>query len=208
MLISLIHPSYGRPEKALATAQNWIRNAGVPVEHIFSLDSGDPMVNYYVNADSTIINNNDCVVQAVNQAAFKAKGDILIYLSDDFDCFEGWAVEIIRIASQYTGEYMIKVSDGLQEFSNQVLTIPIMSRQLYQRLGYFFYPEYKSMWVDVDLYYVCHRMGVIMPHKEILFQHNHYCNGRSKRDDTYNRSDAHFNSGKIIYQRRMRQGFP
>jgi len=208
MVISLIHPSRGRPEKAFVTANKWMKYAGgAHVEHIFSLDSSDPTAGQYAPIQKIIINDNDCVVQATNHAAKEATGDVLIYLSDDFDCFEEWAEKIVVTCRQYTGEYVLKVNDGLQDFRSEVLTIPIMSKALYNRLGYFFYPEYKSMWVDVDLFHTCNKLGVIKWHRDITFQHNHYCNGKSQRDDTYTRSDGFWNQGKEVIAKRRKQGF-
>jgi len=214
MKISLLHPSRGRPVKALATAKKWISQAGVELEHVFSLDESDPTHNSYQQIDKLLVNPNDCVVQATNHAAAASTGDVLIYLSDDFDCFPNWGRVITEICSRYTGEYMVKVDDGLQQFENTVLTIPIMSRKLYERLGYFFHPDYKSMWVDVDLYYTCARMrprdseGQILKfHKEIRFQHNHYSNGKTKKDETYTRSDGFWNQGKEVLARRRAEHF-
>lgn len=212
MLFSLIHPSRGRPAKAYVTANNWMRDAGgVAVEHIFSLDASDDNANQYkaVLNGRIIVNDNDCVVQATNHAAKEAKGDVLIYLSDDFECFPAWGERLRAtiINNGYTGEYMIKAHDNLQPFNNNVLTIPIMSRALYEHLGYFFHPSYKSMWVDVDLYEVCKRMGALRFHPDLVFQHNHYCNGKTKMDETYRRSDAHFEPGRKIYHQRRATNF-
>lgn len=208
-MISLLHPSRGRPEKAFVTANNWLREAGgCAVEHIFSLDNNDLKAGEYKALDRVIQNDNDCVVQAVNHAAKEAKGDVLLYLSDDFDCFPLWGEVLTKVVKQYEGEFMIKVNDGLQDFRAEVLTIPIMSKALYEKLCYFFYPDYKSMWVDVDLFMVCKRLGVIKYHPEITFQHNHYCNGKSPRDETYNRSDRHFETGRQLNQVRQRRGYP
>lgn len=214
MKISLLHPSRGRPLKAVMTAEKWITEAGVQVEHIFSLDESDRYHKAYKTIDKLIVNPNDCVVQATNHAAAASTGDVLIYLSDDFDCFHNWGRTLTEICSRYSGEYMVKVDDGLQKFENTVLTIPIMSRPLYERLGYFFHPDYKSMWVDVDLYYTCARMrprdsdGQILKfHKEVRFQHNHYSNGKSKKDETYTRSDGFWNQGKEVLARRRAEHF-
>lgn len=213
-MISLIHPSRGRPYQAVETARKWIDQSGVELEHIFSLDESDPTHKSYQQIDKLLVNQNDCVVQATNHAAAASTGDVLIYLSDDFDCFPNWGQVITEICSRYTGEYMVKVDDGLQKFENTVLTIPIMSRKLYERLGYFFHPSYKSMWVDVDLYYTCARMrprdgdGQILKfHKEIKFQHNHYSNGKTKKDETYTRSDGFWNQGKEALARRRAEHF-
>lgn len=209
MTITLIHPSRGRPIKAFQTAEKWINQAGIPVEHIFSLDENDPTHGSYTRIDKLLVNPNDCVVEAVNHAAAASTGDVIIYLSDDFDCFSNWGVVITEICSHYSGEYMIKVDDGLQKFNNTVLTIPIMSRALYTRLGYFFHPGYKSMWVDVDLYFTCARMNgdVIKLHKEVKFQHNHYSNGKTKKDATYERSDRNWDQGKAMLEKRRMEHF-
>ena len=193
--------------KAVMTAEKWITEAGVPVEHIFSLDESDRYHKAYKTIDKLLVNPNDCVVQATNHAAKASTGDVLIYLSDDFDAFHNWGRTITEICSRYSGEYMVKVDDGLQKFDNGVLTIPIMSRALYERLGYFFHPDYKSMWVDVDLFEVCRRMGVIKNHQEVRFQHNHYSNGKTKKDETYTRSDGFWNQGKEVLARRRAERF-
>lgn len=207
MVISLIHPSRGRPAKAAATASQWIAQAGVQVEHIFSLDFSDRHHRSYQAIDKLIINDNTCVVEATNHAAKASTGDLILYLSDDFDCFPDWGKKIEEVAAKYQGEYMIKVDDGLQKFHNDVLTIPIMSRPLYQRLGYFFHPSYKSMWVDVDLYNTCNRIDVIKFHPEITFVHNHYSAGRAKKDETNDRSDSFWNQGKETLAIRRKQHF-
>ena len=90
-MISLIHPSRGRPELAHKTAKKWIQSAGVEVEHILSLDTSDAQLGAYTAIDLQCISDNSNVVQATNTAAKKALGDILVYLSDDFDCFDNWA---------------------------------------------------------------------------------------------------------------------
>lgn len=215
MTLSLVHPSRGRPLKAVMTAEKWITEAGVQVEHIFSLDESDRYHRAYKRIDKLLVNPNDCVVQATNHAAAASTGDVLIYLSDDFDCFPNWGRTITEICSRYTGEYMVKVDDGLQKFENTVLTVPIMSRALYQRLGYFFHPSYKSMWVDVDLYYTCARLrpidgiggSILKFHKEVRFQHNHYSNGKTKKDETYTRSDGFWNQGKEVLAQRRAEHF-
>lgn len=207
-MISLIHPSRARPQQAHTTAKKWIDSAGCPVEHIFSLDLDDGYSKDYQKLDKLIINNNRAVVEAANHAAKQSIGEIITYLSDDFDCFPDWGIRLTEICSKYQGEYLIKVHDGLQQFQAEVLTIPIMSRSLYNRLGYFFHPAYRSMWVDVDLFHTCKNLGVIKEHPELVFFHNHYCNGKAKRDETYNRSDANFETGRAINRQRAREGYP
>jgi glycosyltransferase involved in cell wall biosynthesis len=207
MLISLIHPSRGRPEKAYSNYINWMhKSSGGGVEHILSLDSDDKTLKDYRRLfDKYIVNDNTCVVEATNHAAKKAKGDILIYLSDDFDCPNEWDLKIINKVKGKT-KFLLKVDDCLQKFSVPVLTIPIMSRQLYQDLDYFWHPDYKSMFCDCDLFETCKPWMINAP--ELKFPHLHPANGKAENDDTYKRSSAHWDQGKAVFKRRKALKFP
>lgn len=213
MKISLIHPSRGRPEKAASTYSYWMARAKHPdqIEHILSLDFDDPRRHEYKRQDKITIDHNTCVVEATNQAAQIATGDILIYLSDDFKCPDGWDLAIMEYLTvlQRSNEipWLLKVNDGLQKFHVDVLTIPIMNRALYRRLGYFWNPLYKSMFVDQDLYWVCKNNNWLTFAPDLLFQHEHYSNGMAPRDGTYQRSDANWNQGKEVYEKRKMDGF-
>jgi len=213
-MISLIHPSRGRSKKSFETTQEWIRNAGVETELIVSIDSDDShkdsYLDKYANLQNTkvIVNDNDCVVQAANHAAKSSSGEILLYLSDDFKPCPNWGQAILDVTRYCDPEWSLRVDDCLQRIKADVLTIPIISRALYQRLGYFFHPAYKSMFVDQDLFWTCQNLGVLKYAEHIKFPHEHYCNGKAVKDETYTRSEKNWDSGKAIYEQRKRQNFP
>ena len=149
------------------------------------------------------LENNKSVVEATNNAAILATGDMLVYMSDDFTAPDGWDRELSLLYRE--SPMLIKVDDGLQKFSAPVPTCPIMTRELYQKLGYFWYPEYLSMWVDVDLYYTC--LPYIVNAPWIHFKHNHPTYGQA--DETYKRSWANWNQGADLFNRRAREhGWP
>jgi hypothetical protein len=214
MLISLIHPSRGRAAKSWSTTREWIDRAGCDTELIVSIDASDPQKEAYQvqytgkQHTKLLVNDNDCVVQAANHAAAASSGSILLYLSDDFKSPISWGKDIIDLTSHLKDKWLLKVDDCLQRFEADVLTIPIMSRSLYENLGYFFHPGYKSMFTDQDLFWTCQNMGVIVNARHMKFPHEHYCNGKAKKDATYERSDLNWNSGKEFYNQRKRQGFP
>lgn len=230
MKISLIHPSRGRAEKSVRNAEEWVLKAGkgIDVEVIVSLDNSDKSLPEYnelhlkswIRRNSILIyNDNDCVVSATNHAAKKAYGDILVYLSDDFKCHDNWGQNLVKEFSDvhysinpkdvpsYHKGMLLKVDDCLQKFSARVLTIPIMNRALYDKLGYFFHPRYKSMWVDCDLYETCDRLGAIKNAEHLKFPHEHHCIGKAPNDETYRRSEANWSQGKTLFDKRKRQGF-
>lgn len=206
MLISLIHPSRGRPEQAGITASIWKERAGVETEWLLCIDEDDPSdySMYY-----TIKNIRPDVVSATNTAAKLAKGDILAYVSDDMVPMENWGVEVEKLLKNPTrSSSILKPDDCLQPYRSHVITAPLMTIAAYRRLGYFWYPEYKSMWVDCDLYEVAKRHQMLIGAPHIKIEHRHYSVNKAKVDDTYKRSEANWQQGLDIFNRRKRQGFP
>jgi len=214
-LISLIHPSRGRAKKSFDTVIKWIENSGVQVEVIISLDDRDLTKYKYTElyddlpvSKRIIINDNSCVVEATNHAAKFAKGDILIYLSDDFDCPSNWGLSVLK---EFEGEdrpLLLKVDDMLQKFDVPVLTIPMMNRSLYERLGYFWHPEYKSMFVDCDLFETVKKMGALKNAQHLKFEHQHVSIGKAPDDETYRNSAKNWDQGKAVFAKRKAAGFP
>lgn len=220
-MISLIHPSRGRPEKSLATCLNWIERSGLAwdnIELIISNDGDDICLPSYIDnivhhlckyiSVSHCVDRNTSVVQASNHAAMTAKGDVFIYLSDDFDCPENWGDAVLREFDGATGPRLVKVYDCLQPFYVKVLTIPIMNRALYERLGYFWNPQYKSMFCDEDLYHTANKLGALWSAPHLKFEHKHVSVGKAEDDETYRRSSANWKQGEEVFNRRKKQGFP
>jgi len=200
-MISLIHPSRGRAEKSAITSQKWLRQSGVPTELIVSCDSNDPSLPRYkaIYGERLLVNDNDCVVQATNKAAAVSRSEILVYLSDDFDCFQDWGKVVVEEFKKYNGGTLIKVDDCLQRFDVAVLTIPIMNRACYNKLGYFFHPGYKSMFVDEHLYWRSKKLGFLKMAPHIKFEHRHVSVGKASDDETYRRSAANWDQGKAMF---------
>lgn len=209
-MITLLHPSRGRAKKALETYNYWMDQASgdLNIEHILSIDNDDVQRESYLSFKNSLVipNDNKDVVEATNKAAKFSSGDILIYLSDDFKCPKYW--DRLVFEKMRKTECLLKVDDCLQKFHIPVLTIPIMSRALYERLGYFWHPEYKSMFVDEDLYWTCKNNGWIIEAPELKFPHEHCANGMAENDETYKRSSANWNQGKEVFRKRKLANFP
>lgn len=207
-MISILHPSRGRPQRAYETARKWLDNAGCDCEYILSLDEDDPTLSRYplnTNETHVIINNNKSVVEATNQAAKKAEGEILIYLSDDFDCPPLWGPMILKEFQNEDRPLIIKVDDCFQPLGIAILTIPIMNRKLYEKLGYFWHPGYKSMFVDEDLYWTSRKLGALKFSEHLKFPHLHKKDGD---DSTYQASAKNWGQGKEFFMQRRGAGFP
>lgn len=208
MNISLIHPSRGRPRKSYDNAMMWLQLSGAPTELIVSLDADDPKLKEYQKLYAgAIVAENSGLVEATNRAAAQAKGEILVYLSDDFACFPNWGKVLIEEFKKYDGPALIKVDDCLQDFHVQILTIPIMNRACYNGLGYFFHPGYRSMHVDEHLYHRSRKLGFLKMAPHIKFEHRHVSVGKAMDDETYRRSAANWNQGKNKLAEHRRMGF-
>lgn len=210
MKISLIHPSRGRANKSFINHAEWMLKAkGADVETIVAVDFSDPTYPEYekLYGASCYVGQHDNVVAATNAAAYRSTGDILIYLSDDFKCPDNWAELVIKEFEGCNEPRLIKVDDKLQPLHARVLTIPIMNRSLYNRLGYFWHPAYKSMWVDCDLYETCYKNGFLKNVPHLTFTHDHHSVGRTENDDTYKRSETNWNQGLEVFNNRKKTGF-
>lgn len=208
MTISLLHPSRERHKKGLDTFTRWMNKASGhhKIEHILSIDTTDPQHNAYKNQEypygitKILAGNNTCAVEATNRAAAISNGDILIMLSDDFDCPQDWDVSIVEAFQGHEGS-VLKVYDGLQKW---IVTLAIMDRAYYQMNGYFYYPEYKHMFCDTDMTHKADLEGRLIMRNDLLFKHNHYSHVGTKKDATNQRSDATWNHGEKIYLRRIK----
>lgn len=217
-MIGLVHPSRGRPEKSYNNVKNWIERAGCEVSVLVSIDFSDPKVKEYekiyfenpLKNTCLLSSDSNTVVQATNYAAkeLSKECNILFYLSDDFRCFDNWAIAIEKEFTNVTTPLVLKIDDALQGFNVRVVTCPIMNKQYYDLMGYFFHPSYDSMFVDCDLYEMALRLGFIKFCRHLIFPHDHVSIGKAQDDDTYKRSAANWNTGMRTFDSRKLKGFP
>jgi glycosyltransferase involved in cell wall biosynthesis len=206
-LISLIHPSRGRPQQSFATIKKWLLRAGTPfIEIILSLDMDDPTlpeyIQLYYNAPFRVIFSKDYnkgAVEAVNRAARIARGNIFIVVSDDTDCSTQWAVRLLKY-TEGQKDFVLKTPDGIQPV---MITMPILDRAYYMRDGYIYHPDFKHAWADRYFTEIAHKRKRVIK-KNIMFKHLHYSKLKKKPDERYRVTDATFNEGRQIYKRLMK----
>lgn len=207
-MISILHPSRGRADQAFKTAEMFISKAGCEVEYILSIDFDDPQKGKYLSHSHhglkrfmTCIYDNRSAVDAINQAAKEAKENIFIVISDDFECSEAWGAKVLDFVGK-NKDWILKTPDGIQDW---VITIPIFDRKYYERFMYVYHPSYRHGWCDTELTCVAELTGrkIVV---DIPFKHNHYT-VTNQRDETYDRSDAHFEQGRQVFQERINRNF-
>jgi len=188
---------------AMATKYKWLKSADDRhnVEYVFSIDLDDPMRKQY-DGHENLKNNNTSAIAAINYAAYYATGDLLIVVSDDFDCPEHWDTLLLR-ALDGKEDFVVKTQDGIQK---TLITLPIMDRKYYERFGYVYHPAYKHMFSDTEMTAVGHMLGRVV-NVPLLFEHKHYSVGKMKKDAINKKNNATWDQGKKLFHERLKTNF-
>lgn len=227
MTFSLIHPSI-RPHKWREIYEAWIAAAEHPevIEYILVYDPK------WMKPEDTVfglagrkIRQSVCMpsssgyVGSVNEAAYHATGHVLIVIADDIWPAQGWDAELsnrIVDLAPLGKEFAIWVNNGgtaerRAAASKTIMEMPVVSRSRVERLGYLYYPGYKSMYADNDLAAHClldaaeGRCSLIRL-EEPVFPHLHPVNDPSiPMDAAYqwqNRPQAYADGRKLFEARK------
>jgi glycosyltransferase involved in cell wall biosynthesis len=206
---SLLHPSRSRPQKSFNATQDWLNSAvGKDFELVVSIDENDPHKDDYFRLYKSsqyntriIVNHNQNAVQAINNAAKAAQGEVFIVVSDDTGVLRGWD----KVLSQTIGnhvDFVLKVYDGIQDW---IVTMPIMDKVYYNRFGYIYHPEYQHMFCDTHLTHVADALGKLIIRNDIQIPHDHYSVKKSEKDEVTRKADNTFTEGKKTYLRMVKK---
>jgi hypothetical protein len=215
MKISIIHPSRGRPEQAFETAKKWlvVNQHGSRIEYILSVDKSDILSYHYsvlfVSLDGTwfgdlkiLVSDNHSAIEAINNAAKVATGDLLVVISDDFDCPEHWDTLLLE-AVQGKSDFVLKTRDGIQK---TLVTLPIMDRKYYESFGYVYHSEFSHMGADVELTAIALMTDKLI-YSDLLFEHKHYSTGKTPKDHINDKNDLTYQHGDEVLARHMVNNF-
>lgn len=212
MIISIIHPSRGRPERSIQSIRNWVANAGVDVQVIVSVDQSDPKLPLYEeiyqeymafrSLDKFIIGEGNSAVDATNLGAKAADGDILMYVSEDLECFENWGGCLLEVVDGKE-DWILKTQDGTQLW---IITLPIMDRKYYNRFGYFYHPGYLHNFCDTEMTAVADMLQRKLT-CDLLFYHKHYTVAKTHKDEVSIKADASWDQGQKLFLERYQKDF-
>ena len=177
------------------------------IEYILCLSQKDPHLAEYMeifretNALRIVIEDNGLVKQ-VNRAAEESTGNLIVAVSDDFVCPEWWDTLLLH-SLQDKSDYIVKTQDGLQPW---IITLPIMDRAYYNRIGHIYAPAYNHMYGDEELAEVGQILGrtITLPY---YFRHNHYSTGINEKDEVNERNDSFMLIDKVTFAERKKRNF-
>ncbi|ASU34403.1 glycosyltransferase family protein [Mucilaginibacter xinganensis] len=204
MMISIIHPTKNRQELSWKTYNEWIRKADslVGIQYILSVDTDDK-INYEQTFLCDVLRmNNNSAIEAINNAAKIAVGDLIIVISDDFSCPEHWDTLLLELLKGKS-DFLVKTKDGLQK---TLITLPIMDRTYYTRFGYIYHPDYLHMHCDEEMTIVGHMLGRVIT-LDLSFPHNHYTTGKMAMDAINVKNNSTWAHGQATLDRRSKDNF-
>ncbi|MBP6512317.1 MAG: glycosyltransferase [Bacteroidia bacterium] len=191
---------------------HWMSLADDPksIEYAISLDTSDNTVEDYKNTFKDVdvkilMYPNRSIVDAVNNGANWASGDIFVVVSDDFEAFKGWDTAIIERLDINRAE-LLHTFDTIQ---NNVCTLPILTKKYFELFGHIYHPHYISMFADDDMTECAKLVNGYVEAFDLVFAHNHWVNGKNPKDKTYDRENSKtaWEVGKRMFQQRKARRF-
>lgn len=224
MKILVKYPSRGRPKKLIQSLSKLIRKASDNdnIHYLLTIDNNDVSTNNSDFDEAIDMLKKHTTIQvergtstgkihACNRDMFKAPKDwdIVMLMSDDMDCqVEAWD-EIIRndMKDSYDDlDGVLWYNDGYLE--ERLNTLCILSRKYFDRFGYIYNPNYKSLWCDNEFTEVGNMLGKQTYFDKVLFKHEHPANSKDAlMDEGYRKTESFYYIDQKVYNQRKNNNF-
>jgi hypothetical protein len=215
-------PSRNRPTRVFEVLDETIKNLNNLNNFTFllSLDEDDITMNNLdvINKLNSYPNMNiffgvsDSKISAVNRDMDKINTDwdILVLLSDDMiPIYKGFDDIIREKFHQFFPNFdgVTWFNDGHQK--NKLNTLCILGKKYYERFGYIYNPEYKSLFCDNEFTIVAEKLGKQKYFDIVIIEHRQYSigNNKDRYDELYIKNDNFLNYDSQIYKKRQSINF-
>jgi len=177
----------------------WLSRATHPerVEHIFAVDHDDETADVLKRFRSVTQKEGGFSVGAWNLGAAQATGDIIIQLSDDWECPPGWD-EMVEKRLDTSKPQVLRISDGYRK--DDLLCMAILTCKYFQEYG-LFNPRFRNVYSDTDFTFRAAKNGAIVDARDISIIHHHPFFEERPLDATYERGNdpAEYERAKAIF---------
>lgn len=219
MRILVKFPSRERPQKFMHALKAALDKAEDPTSlfWLFTFDLNDDSMRG-IESELAALNINGEIqrrtslskIHACNRDLneFTDPWDILLLMSDDMICETNFWDRIIRddMAKHYPdGDGLLWYFDAKQA---DICTLAIMGRAFYNRFGYIYHPDYRSLFADDEQTAVARGLGKLTYSDQILFRHAHPANvSGMKTDRLYVRNESAFDVDHRTFKKRKAMNF-
>jgi len=206
--ITIVHPSRQRSDLCYRIADTFYNNCVNKdnISYYVSIDSSDPTKDEYLASKKDYINiivgdGNSCV-EAVNIGAKESNfEDIIVIVSDDFICQNGWDQKILDFVGDKKN-FVLKTNDGREPW---IVTFPVMDKEYYNRFGYVYNPLYKHLFCDTEMTHVAEITGSMIVDMSNVIEHK--ATELTKNDSVNMKNNSTWWQGESVYLQRVRENF-
>lgn len=218
-MISIIIPSYGRPDKIRAAVENSHQNT-VGVHEVVMVVELDQLAQYEdafagIHAASwlsiTCNERSRSYGGAINYACDYANGEYIFMASDDLDFHHGWDVEAMHTMLALPTIKVVGTNDLLNEFvlNGWHSTHSLVDRRYLEdpggvigEPGVALFEGYSHNYVDTEFIGTAKARSVFAPCLTSVVEHKHFTVGKSEKDETYEKGYLHLQEDHDLYQSR------
>jgi hypothetical protein len=156
-----------------------------------------------------IYGNSNSKIHAINRdIELVDDWDIVLLASDDMVPKVKGYDNVIRdkMKENYPDtDGVLWFNDGHQ--GNKLNTLSILGKKYYDRFGYIYYPEYKSVWSDNEFMMVGNLLGKQTYFDEVIIEHEHPDWGYGNRDVIHQINSNNENHDKLLFMKRKENNF-
>ena len=145
-----------------------------------------------VNRDIELVNDWDIVLLASDDMTPKVKGYDNIIRN-----------KMKELYSDTDG--ILWFNDG--HMGNTLNTLCILGKKYYDRFGYIYHPEYKSVWSDNEFMLVGNILGKQTYFEQVIIEHEHPDWGYGNRDEIHQNNSKNENQDKLLFTKRKDNNF-
>jgi len=145
-----------------------------------------------VNRDIELVNDWDIVLLASDDMTPKVKGYDNIIRN-----------KMKEFYSDTDG--ILWFNDG--HMGNTLNTLCILGKKYYDRFGYIYHPEYKSVWSDNEFMLVGNILGKQTYFEQVIIEHEHPDWGYGSRDEIHQNNSKNENQDKLLFTKRKDNNF-
>ena len=172
------------------------------------LSEVEEMLNTFKNV-KVIYGDSTSKIHAVNRDIEMINDwDILLLASDDMlPKVKGYDNIIRNKMKEFYPDTdgILWFNDGHQE--NRLNTLCILGKKYYDRFGYIYYPEYKSVWCDNEFMMVGDLLEKQTYFDEVIIEHEHPDWGYGGRDDIHQINSKNENHDRLLFTKRKENNF-
>lgn len=214
-MISILVPTFGRPDRLRSVATNALDNTDTDCEVVFIVEADDDDTMRAAFALDDELPEVRCVVNersrnyagACNTGYHRTTGEWLFCGADDLRFHPGWDRAALR-----AGGLVVGTNDLLNPFvlGGTHATHYLVARSYLDDPGgvadgghgSFLNEIFRHNYTDTEFIDTARFRGVFKPCLESVVEHMHFCNGKAVMDQTYEKGQADVSRDAEVYRSR------